>query len=354
MSTTLERRERRSVSATRSAAPRVTPEPISDIIWAQARTRVFVAASELDLFTKLHALQVADAAGLASVLDAKERAVRILCDALVAMGLLVRKKNGYALTPVSEAFLVDRPGESSWANFGRVHDQLLRPRWDKLTEVVKAGRPSTGVDQEANGPEFFTQLIHLIYPQSFMAAQAAARRLGVGKKLRGLKILDVAAGSGAWGLAFAVEDRSARVTVLDWPEVLEHTRKYVAKHQAEAQYEFQAGNVHEVDFGEAVYDLVILGHICHSEGFENTQMLLEKSFRALKKDGRLLIAEFLRNDQHSGPLLPALFGVNMLVSTENGDTWSFKEFKGWLTDLGFRKVEKLEAPAPSPLIVARK
>jgi hypothetical protein len=43
-----------------------------------------------------------------------------------------------------------------------------------------------------------------------------------------------------------------------------------------------------------------------------------------------------------------------LVHSERGDTFSFNEIEGWLEDAGFKKVRKLQAPGPSPLILATK
>jgi hypothetical protein len=49
-----------------------------------------------------------------------------------------------------------------------------------------------------------------------------------------------------------------------------------------------------------------------------------------------------------------MFAVNMLVNTEHGDTFSFNEIKTWLEAAGFKKARKLQAPGPSPLILATK
>jgi len=49
-----------------------------------------------------------------------------------------------------------------------------------------------------------------------------------------------------------------------------------------------------------------------------------------------------------------IFGVNMLVNTDDGDVFTLKQVTGWLTEAGFKDVRTLEAPAPSPLILATK
>jgi O-methyltransferase domain len=82
--------------------------------------------------------------------------------------------------------------------------------------------------------------------------------------------------------------------------------------------------------------------------------LLKKAFAALKPGGTIAIAEWLVKDDRTGPLNGLIFAVNMLVHSERGDTFSFNEIKSWLEDAGFKKVRKLEAPGPSPLILATK
>ena len=119
------------------------------------------------------------------------------------------------------------------------------------------------------------------------------------------------------------------------------------------RFSYIEGDVLAADFGNN-YDIATLGHILHTEGEERSRKLLKKTFRALKSGGTIAIAEWLVNDNRTGPLNGLIFAVNMLVHSERGDTFSFNEIKSWLEDAGFKKVRKLEAPGPSPLILATK
>ena len=56
----------------------------------------------------------------------------------------------------------------------------------------------------------------------------------------------------------------------------------------------------------------------------------------------------------NGPPPGLIFAVNMLVNTTGGDAFSFEQIRGWLEEVGFKNVRTLEAPAPSPLILATK
>ena len=49
-----------------------------------------------------------------------------------------------------------------------------------------------------------------------------------------------------------------------------------------------------------------------------------------------------------------LFAVNMLVNTDHGDTYSYREISSWLREAGFVNARTLDAPGPSPLILATK
>ena len=82
--------------------------------------------------------------------------------------------------------------------------------------------------------------------------------------------------------------------------------------------------------------------------------LLAKTFHALGAGGTIAIQEFLVNADRKGPLGGLIFAVNMLVNTERGDTFSFEEIDGWLSETGFVNARTLNTHGPSPLILATK
>jgi hypothetical protein len=81
---------------------------------------------------------------------------------------------------------------------------------------------------------------------------------------------------------------------------------------------------------------------------------LKKTFAALAPGATIAIAEFLVNADRTGPVNGLIFAVNMLVNTENGNTYSFEEIASWLSDAGFVDVRTLASRGPSPLILANK
>jgi ubiquinone/menaquinone biosynthesis C-methylase UbiE len=260
------------------------------------------------------------------------------------------RQSRYSLTPESQAFLIsEKPGTLA-GFFGSILP-VLTSRWLRLTDIVRDGRPPVAVNQETEGTEFFSQLVETIIPMSYPGAQKLADHLKVANAKEQVRVIDLAAGSGIWGIAVAQKSPRVRVTAVDWAGMIPTTKRITEKFGVRDRFDFIEGDLSEANFGSG-YDVATLGHILHSEGEERSRQLLKKTFRALKSGGTIAIAEWLVNDDRTKPLPSLMFSVQMLVNTEKGNTFSFNEIKEWLEDAGFKKVRKLEAPGPSPLILA--
>jgi ubiquinone/menaquinone biosynthesis C-methylase UbiE len=209
------------------------------------------------------------------------------------------------------------------------------------------------VNVEGDGAAFIQNFVHDIFPLSYPAAQALAVHLALGSRKGGVKVLDLAAGSGVWSIALTQSAPNVEATAFDWEGVLPATRAMVERFGLQSRYTYLAGDLNSAPFGGG-YDVATLGHILHSEGGANSQALLKKTFDALKPGGTVAIAEFLVNAERTGPPVGLIFAVNMLVNSENGDTYSFEEIRQWLEAAGFVNARTLDAPGPSPLVLATK
>ncbi|MEW6130263.1 MAG: methyltransferase [Acidobacteriota bacterium] len=331
--------------------PTVTPEKIMQDLWAARNTMALVSGVDLDVFT--HIAQGKNTLNdLAKATKASKRGLSHLLDALVGTGYLNKKGDKYGLEPVSAAFLIK--GQNPYMGAFAQETKLNYDAWGQLTEVVKTGRPIVAVDQEQAGRDFFPRLVAAIFPMSFGGASAVAASLPEKKRKQIKEILDVAAGSAAWSLAFAQAIPDARVTVLDYPEVTPIARQFVDSFGLNDRYTYIDGNLREINFGRNKYDLILLGHIIHSEGEKWGKKLIKKCAAALKEGGILLIAEMVPNDTRTGPAMPLVFGLNMLIHTKEGSVFTMKEYKVWLKEAGFKRIWTVDAPAPSPIILASK
>jgi len=227
------------------------------------------------------------------------------------------------------------------------------PRWLRLTEVVRTGKPEQGVNEQADGAAYFREFVEDIFPMSYQAACALADELNINAASAPISVLDVAAGSGVWSIALAEKSKQVRVTVVDWPGVIPVCKKVTARQGVADRYSYIPGDLLAVDYGTG-YQIATLGHILHSEGPERSKKLLKKVFDALAPGGTIAISEMVPNDDRTGPPHALIFAVNMLIHTETGDTFTFAEMSDWLKAAGFVNPRKLEIPAPSPLILATK
>jgi SAM-dependent methyltransferase len=338
----------------RKARPKrhVTPERLMELSFAYAPPLIISAGVSNKVFDSLEdgaktSEQVAEETG------ASARSLGILMNALVGLDLLKKDRQGkYSLTDESAAFLLSNKPATHAGFFGTIAPQLIS-RWLQLADIVREGRPAVAVNHEAQGTEFFTQLVENIIPMSYPPAQKLGDHLKLSKAKNEIRVLDLAAGSGIWGIALAEKSPRVRVTAVDWAGMIPTTKRITQKFGVGDRFEYVEGDILEADFGNG-YDIAILGHILHSEGEDRSRQLLGKTFRALKSGGIIAIAEWLVNDDRTEPLPSLMFAVQMLVNTEKGDTFSFNEIKNWLEDAGFKKVRKLEAPGPSPLVLATK
>ena len=329
----------------------LSPAMVMDDLVGVWRSRTLAAGVELEVFRHIAAgkrtvKEISQASG------ASPRGMAALLDALTAIGYLRKGAGRYTLPPVSAAFLV--PGVKDYVGAMADALSLTWDHWKNLTEAVRSGRPAEAVDVAEKGRKFFPKLVASLFPGNFAASTDVVSRFPE-KDLRTIrKIMDVAAGSGAWSLAFAKAIPQARVTTLDFREMTPITRDFAEKLGVAPRYEYLERDLRAGDFGQHRYDLVILGHIIHSEGEPQGKELLRKSYAALRPGGKLLIAEYVPNDARTGPVMPLLFGLNMLLQTEAGAVFTLGEYREWLKTAGFHKVATVPVPPPSTVILATK
>jgi ubiquinone/menaquinone biosynthesis C-methylase UbiE len=331
-----------------------SPQPLLEAAWGFALTRVLATAIELDLFTTIARGHTA-LDTLARATGCSVRGLARLLNVLTALGCVERHDGRYTLPPMAAAFLTTTSPSHIGPFVVHQTNESWSP-WERLSEVVRRGMPATAsLHGTRPDVEFFSPLVQSLYALNAAAAGVAALALTNGRADATRQVLDVAAGSAVWSLALAHRDPQALVTVVDLPDVVDRvTRQFVEREGVSNRYTFWPADIWQVDFGEDRFDVVILGHICHGEGAERTQRLIARTYRALRSGGQLLIAEFMPDDDRRGPLMPLLFALHMLVLTDQGDAFTLAEYRRWLSQAGFGEVRTIDAPAPSPLIVATK
>ena len=329
-----------------------SPELFFRAVNAYQQPAAIKAAVELDLFTAI-AEGARTATALAARCQASERGVRILCDYLVVIGFLTKDAEGYGLTQDSAAFLDRR----SPAYLGGTIEFLLSPphvaAFEDLTGIVRRGTLAAngGGALEPENP-MWVKFARAMVPMMMPAAQAMAQTLGGGGAP--VRVLDIAAGHGVFGIAFARQNPLAEVTAVDWPNVLEVAKENARAAGVAERYHTLEGSAFDVDFG-AGYDLVLLTNFLHHFDPPTCESFLRKVHAALADGGRAATLEFVPHEARVSPPVPATFAMMMLGSTPGGDAYTFPEFERMFRAAGFSRSELRELPAtPEQLIVSSK
>jgi ubiquinone/menaquinone biosynthesis C-methylase UbiE len=190
-------------------------------------------------------------------------------------------------------------------------------------------------------------------PLMSMPAELMARLVDPEAKQK-LKILDIAAGHGLFGIAFAKNNPNVEVVALDWANVLEVAKENAKKAGVADRYSTINGSAFEVPFGEG-YDIVLLTNFLHHFDPPTCEILLRKVHAAIGAVGRAVALEFVPNDDRITPPEAASFSMMMLGSTPAGDAYTFAELEKMMTAAGFGRSElhSLE-PSIEQVVIAYK
>jgi len=268
------------------------------------------------------------------------RAVYALLSALAELGVLAEEDNRYRLLEEHRGPLLDR-SKPDYAGGLVVHRFELIRKWGQMAKILKTGSPIE--DDLAQGPDskevFIYSMRRLAKPGVRTVADLLLSRLPENPH-----ILDIGGGPGTYAEAFT--EGGAQVTVFDLPEVVELMRE----HLDAAGISAVGGDFNE-GLPEGPFDAAYLGSVSHIYGLEENLALIKRVAKSLSPGGLIAIRDFVRSLSRGA----ALFGVNMVVNTESGNTYSEVEYRGWLSAAGFEGIEVLPIPErDTHFILARK
>ena len=340
-----------------STSPQPADVPNPQLVWdtlnAYQRTAALRAAIDLDLFTAIGGGNNT-AAALALACTASERGIRILCDYLTVIGLLSKSSDGYFLSSTSAAFL-DRRSPAAMNSVSRfVNSPKLMAGFDNLAETVRQGTtqlPQEGcIAKEYDGWVTFSEaMTPLMRDASIFIAEEVARDTGEGP----LRVLDVAAGHGLFGIAVAQRLSQANIVALDWPSVLATARLNANAAWIASRYTELPGDAFSVNLGSG-YGIVLLTNFLHHFDPQACVRLLKRIHASLVPGGRLFTLEFVPNEDRVTPPIPASFSMMMLGLTPAGDAYTFGEHRDMLLEAGFSDARLVAVPrSPQQLVISR-
>ncbi len=336
-----------------AGVPPPSPDPFLGAMTAYQRSAALKGALDLDLFTAIGA-GASTVKALAERCGASARGTRILCDYLTAAGFLHKDGDRYALTADSAAFL-DR-GSPTYV--GGAADFLYAPEIrEAFADVGQAVRRGGTALAEAGtiAPEHpvWVRFARAMAPLMRVPARAVVDLVAV-EPARPLRVLDVAAGHGVFGIAFAEEYPRAEVTALDWPAVLAVAGENARAAGVDGRFRPLAGSAFETPLG-GPYDLVLLPNFLHHFDPPTCERFLGKVGEALAPGGRVVTVEFVPDEGRVTPPHAAMFGLVMLCSTPAGDAYTFAELDAMFRRAGFPRSElRVPGPAGPQVIISQR
>jgi ubiquinone/menaquinone biosynthesis C-methylase UbiE len=332
-----------------------TPSPILffDTVNAFQRTQVLKGALELELFTAIAEGNKTPAA-IAMRCEAAERGVRIMCDYLTTVGFLTKDGSSYNLTEDSAIFLDKR----SPAYVGSAVEFLLSPTiagsFDDVAGIVRKGGtllPENG--SVAPDHPIWVNFARGMGPLTGMSAQLMAKLVMKGSQEK-IKVLDIAAGHGRFGVAFAQQNPKAEIVAQDWPKVLEVALQTAAEAGVADRVSTLPGSAFDAEFGDDL-DVVLLTNFLHHFDQQTCVSLLKKIHASLKDGGVVVTLEFIPDENRVTPPPAAAFSMIMLATTPSGDAYTYSEFERMFADAGFTSTELHELPpTPERVLISRK
>ncbi|MDD5616539.1 MAG: methyltransferase [Candidatus Methanoperedens sp.] len=280
-----------------------------------------------------------DIAALKSMLNADERALFIVLEALCALGYINKRLDRYIITKKARAHFIDQGKD--YVGGALPHFLDIMEAWIKLPGIIRVEKPE---NEERDVAAFMNAMASKPDKAVEEVVNYCLKR-----KKNAENMLDLGGGPGKYSKAFV--NRGLNAVLYDLPDTIDYVRT-----------EFGLGNIRNLtlkkgdftnefvnEFAGESFDIVFMGNICHIYSEKENRKLIKHASNILNDTGMIAIEDFVRGRSP----MAEMFAVNMLANTEGGNTYTEAQYREWLTDAGFRKIEVIDlADKRSQLIIA--
>ena len=332
--------------------PQPTPAHFFHAVNSYQQAVAIKTSIELGVFTAIgEGCETAEA--LAARCHASVKGMRILCDYLVIHEFLTKRSDRYGLAPDSAMFLDKNSRMYVGGIVGFLSSPQMTQAFDNFTAVVRKGgtviRGGTMAHEHPVWKEFARSMVPMMIPPAEGIAALVNASAGTP-----MKVLDLAAGHGIFGITIARHNSNAQIHAMDWAPVLEIAREHATVAGVADRWHPIEGSAFEVEFG-VDYDVVLITNFHHHFAPPTIETLMRKVHGALKPEGLAVTLEFVPNDDRVTPPDAASFSLMMLGTTEEGDAYTFAEYQTMYQNSGFAHNEMHQVEnSPESVIVSRR
>lgn len=298
------------------------------------------AGVKLDVFSQLDKGPL-PAETVAARVKSDERGISMLLHALVALGLLEKQGENFAATPFAATYL----SRNSHEYLGHIimHHHHLMASWANLDQAVRTGEPVrervSHEDVESSRESFLMGMFNLamqLAPRVVPQIDLSGRR----------RLLDIGGGPGTYAIYFCKQNPDLDAVICDLPTTRSFAEKTVAHFELSDRIGFIDVDFEKEELPEG-FDVAWLSHVLHGIGPAACESLLKKAVTALEPGGLVLVQEFILDDTRDAPVFPALFSLNMLLGTPEGQSYSEAEIVRMLQSAGAKEVHRLPIQLPN-------
>ncbi len=311
--------------------PVVELRELSQLAYGFIASKALFAALGIDLFTRL-AARSRTVAELSDATGVPRNRIQTLLHALAGVGILVTEQDRYRNAPAAQRHLV-RGAPADLGDYFRL--QVAQQVYPALLHL-DAGLAGTGgafagmtglLSDPAEARTFTTAQ----HTASLGAAQALAGRLDLTGPC---DLLDVGGGSGAFSIALCAHDPGVRATLLDLPAVVDVAHEYRELAGLTERIALLAADaVH--DRWPARQDVVLMSYLLSALSDDEIDVVLAKANACLRPGGRLVVHDFMLNDDAPGPAPAALWFLQYLAYRPDAVSFSAADLAERLIAHGF-------------------
>lgn len=309
------------------------PNEIRQMIVGFQKSRILLTAYELDVFTFIGEDSF-DVDSIAKELSLDKDALEKLLNALTALNFLNKADGKFSNTNDSKNYLSKASDEYM---SGLMHTNHLWHTWTHLTDVVKTGKVAHDEAINDRGEEWLEAFINAMHYRGMIQAPSQIKDIDLEDVN---SVLDIGGGSGCFLMAFLNKKPEMKATVFDLPNVVPISKRIIDKEGFTGKIDHSTGNYIDDELPKG-YDMVFMSAIIHSNSYEINKELVKKSYDALNPGGKIVIQDWIMNNDKTEPMQGAMFSINMLVGVEGGDCYSEEEVGGWMKDAGFSSISKV-------------
>lgn len=312
----------------------MNPKTIQELTSSFQKSRILLSAFELDIFSQIEESGTTNLQ-IVNKLHLDEHACERILNALVSLNLLTKQNQLFFNTQESFTFLSKKS-----INYlgGLMHSNHLWNTWSNLTQVVKTGNSAHPTDINDRGEEWLFPFINAMHDR---AKKQAPQQLATLDLTEIKSSLDIGGGSGAYSMELISKKPDIEAAVFDLPNVIPITKRFIEKEGYINKIKTFPGDYSKDDLPKG-FDLVFLSAIIHSNSLEVNDNLIKKCYSTLNKNGKIVIQDWIMNNDRTLPTSGAIFAINMLVGTQQGDCFTEQEVTGMLNDAGFKKITRTE------------